>query len=106
MIKDGLELLKKYGAKDLFFVVAIVRKLLKIVDVMTPRSSSSSIPPCPANWDKGFQKGRYRIACAGKEVPCYHPVYGWMVLVYDSVAKKHIYYFYKSDTFNEDGDRT
>jgi hypothetical protein len=24
MIKDGLELLKKYGAKDLFFVVAIV----------------------------------------------------------------------------------
>jgi hypothetical protein len=24
MIKEGLELLKKYGAKDLFFVVAIV----------------------------------------------------------------------------------
>ncbi len=24
MIKDGLELLKKYGAKDLFFVISIV----------------------------------------------------------------------------------
>ena len=72
--------------------------------VMT-RPSSSQIPPRPADWAKGFQKGRYRIACAGKEIPCYHPVYGWMVLVYDIVGRKHIYYFYKSDSFNEDGDR-
>jgi hypothetical protein len=89
----------------LFFVVAIHRKIGKIVDVMTRSSSSSSIPPRPADWAKGFQKGRYRIACAGKEIPCYHPVYGWMVLVYDIVGRKHIYYFYKSDSFNEDGDR-
>lgn len=85
-------------------VVAIVHGLGKIVDVMT-RSSSSSIPPRPADWAKGFQKGRYRIACAGKEIPCYHPVYGWMVLVFDTKTRKHIYYFYKSDSFNEDGDR-
>ena len=86
--------------------VAIVRKAGKIVDVMTRSTrSSSSVPPRPADWAKGFQKGRYRIACAGKEVPCYHPVYGWMVLVFDNKTRTHIYYFYKSDSFNEDGDR-
>lgn len=62
-------------------------------------SSSSSIPPRPADWAKGFEKGRYRIACGGRDTPVHHPIYGWMVLVYDIVDCKHIYYFYKSDTF-------
>lgn len=72
---------------------------------MKPRPSSFisaiSVPPCPADWRTGFEKGRYRIACGGKEIPIYHPVRGWMVLVFDQKTSHHLYYFFKSDTFSD-----
>lgn len=64
------------------------------------RTSPETIAP-PSNWKVGFEKGRYRIACGGLEIPIYHPVHGWMVLVYDQKSGKHLYYFYKSDTFSD-----
>lgn len=62
---------------------------------------TTEINPLPSNWRAGFQKGRYRIACDGLEIPVYHPTHGWMVLVWDQQDRKHLYYFYKSDTFSD-----
>lgn len=56
----------------------------------------------PSDWTKGFTQGRYRIACDGKEIPVYHQVYGWTLLVWDSKDRKHLVYCYKTDTFLND----
>lgn len=66
-----------------------------------PPSSKITAPPMPSDWKVGLEKGRYRIACGGKEIPVYHPVRGWMVLVFDQKMGRHLYYFYKSDTFSD-----
>ena len=56
----------------------------------------------PSNWQQGFVKGRFRIACGGLEIPVFHQVYGWTLLVYDIKSGKHLVYCYKSDTFLND----
>ena len=55
----------------------------------------------PSNWKTGFEKGRYRIACGGTEVPCFHKGFGWVLLVWDTKIKKHFFYIYKFDRIEE-----
>lgn len=66
-----------------------------------PPSQKNLAQPRPSDWSVGFQSGRYRIACGGKDIPVYHPVRGWMILVFDQKTSRHLYYFYKSDTYSD-----
>ena len=63
------------------------------------KNTFSHLNDAPKNWDSGFKIGRYRVACNGLEIPCYHNCLGWNLMVWDTKNKKHLYYIYKSDTF-------
>ena len=58
--------------------------------------------PLPSNWQQGFTKGRYRIACNGLEIPVFRQVYGWTLLVWDTKERKHLIYQYSTDLFLND----
>jgi hypothetical protein len=61
--------------------------------------------PLPANWDAGFRKGRFSIACGGKEEPVWDPIVGWTLRVIDHMHdNEKLVYVYKTDIFLPDRD--
>jgi len=59
--------------------------------------------PIPANWQKGFGKdAEYSIACQGNEIPVWHPVHGWTLLVWNNKEHNHMIYIYRYDVFESE----